>query len=178
MGDVASRRWALRVNLLASSPVTGNTARIALLRGAGIQIEGPVDLRPHFWIYGDRLVVGPWTFVSYGCHIENRELVRIGAGCAIANQVTIITSTHDVGRASARAGTYRGAPVSIGDGTWIGARAVILPGVTVGRGCVIGAGAVVTRDCAPDTVYVGSPARALRLLSSEGPMIERDTRAL
>jgi acetyltransferase-like isoleucine patch superfamily enzyme len=88
---------------------TGKAARIALLRGAGIQIE------PHSWIYGDRLTVGPRTFIGYGCHIENREHVRIGAGCAIANQVTIVSSTHQFGPPSARAGEYRGAPVTIED---------------------------------------------------------------
>jgi maltose O-acetyltransferase len=178
MGDVASRRWAFRVNILAASPLVRLNVRVALLRRAGIRVDEPVDLRPHSWIYGDRLTIGTGTFISYGCHIENREPVSIGAGCAIANQVTVITSTHHIGPETGRAGDYAGAPVSIEAGCWIGARATILPGVTIGHGCVIGAGAVVTRDCAPDTVYVGSPAKALRSLSSEAPVVQPDARAL
>ena len=44
----------------------------------------------------------------------------------------------------------------------IGANAVILPGVTIGEGAVVGANSLVTKDCKPWTIYVGSPARALR----------------
>lgn len=163
------------MNILAASPLTAQTARSALLRRAGIQIEGPVDLRPHSWIYGDRLSIGSGTFISYGCRTENREQVSIGAGCAIANQVTIITSTHEIGPGSARAGVYAGAPVAVEAGCWIGARATILPGVTIGSGCVIGAGAVVTRNCQPDHVYVGVSALAIRALSDGEPRAEAAT---
>jgi acetyltransferase-like isoleucine patch superfamily enzyme len=44
----------------------------------------------------------------------------------------------------------------------IGANAVILPGLVIGEGAAIGAGSVVTKECEPWTIYVGSPARALR----------------
>lgn len=44
----------------------------------------------------------------------------------------------------------------------IGANTVILPGVVIGEGVAIGAGALITKDCEPWTIYVGSPARALR----------------
>jgi len=44
----------------------------------------------------------------------------------------------------------------------VGAEAVILPGVTIGEGTVIGANSLVRRDCEPWTVYVGSPARAIK----------------
>jgi acetyltransferase-like isoleucine patch superfamily enzyme len=44
----------------------------------------------------------------------------------------------------------------------IGANAVVLPGVTIGEGAAIGANSLVRADCNPWTVYVGSPARAIR----------------
>jgi galactoside O-acetyltransferase len=44
----------------------------------------------------------------------------------------------------------------------IGANTVILPGLVIGEGAAIGAGSVITKDCEPWTIYVGSPARALR----------------
>jgi len=44
----------------------------------------------------------------------------------------------------------------------IGANTVILSGVTIGEGAAIGANSLVSRDCEPWTIYVGSPARALR----------------
>jgi galactoside O-acetyltransferase len=44
----------------------------------------------------------------------------------------------------------------------IGANTVILPGVVIGEGAAIGAGSVVTKECEPWTIYVGSPAKAVR----------------
>jgi galactoside O-acetyltransferase len=44
----------------------------------------------------------------------------------------------------------------------VGANAVILPGVRVSEGAVVGANSLVMKDCAPWTVYVGSPARAVK----------------
>ena len=38
------------------------------------------------------------------------------------------------------------------------------PGVTIGSGCVIGAGSVVVRDCGENGLYVGNPAKRIRLL--------------
>ncbi len=168
MNDASSRRWTLRVNLFAASPLVRDQTRVRMLRAAGIEIGRSVDFRAHCWIYGDRLSIGDKSFVSYGCHIENREHVLIGAGVSLATQVSIITSTHEFGGEEKRAGRYAGMPVTLEDGVWVGARAVILPGVTLGRACVIGAGAVVTRDCAPGGVYVGTPARLHRMLEPAG----------
>jgi acetyltransferase-like isoleucine patch superfamily enzyme len=49
----------------------------------------------------------------------------------------------------------------------IGANSVVLPGVTIGEGAVVGANCLVTRDCEPWTLYVGSPAKPLRLRPKE-----------
>ena len=51
--------------------------------------------------------------------------------------------------------------VNIGNSCHIGAGAAVMQNLTVGDGVLLGAGAVVTRDLAPNTVYVGIPARAL-----------------
>jgi acetyltransferase-like isoleucine patch superfamily enzyme len=45
----------------------------------------------------------------------------------------------------------------------IGTNAIVFPGVTVAEGCVVGAGSVVTKDTRPWTVYVGNPARPVRI---------------
>lgn len=57
--------------------------------------------------------------------------------------------------------------VHIGRHAIVGANAVILPGVTIGEGAVVGANALVTQDCEPWTVYVGSPAKAVKLRPHE-----------
>ncbi len=45
----------------------------------------------------------------------------------------------------------------------IGTNAIIMPGVTIAEGCVIGANSLVTKDTEPWTIYVGSPAKPLKI---------------
>jgi acetyltransferase-like isoleucine patch superfamily enzyme len=54
-------------------------------------------------------------------------------------------------------------PIVIDDDVWIGAGAKILGGSHVGNGCVIGANAVVKGPTLPFGVYVGNPARLLKM---------------
>jgi maltose O-acetyltransferase len=160
----SSRPWALLVNVIAASPIVSVNRRKKLWRLAGMTIPDHVNLRPHCWVYSDQLTIGAGTLIGHRCHFENRELpIIIGRHCSLADQVTIGTSTHEIGPHEQRAGAVRAdASVVVEDGCWIGTRALLLPGVRIGAGCVIGAGAVVTRDCAPDGVYAGVPARRLR----------------
>jgi maltose O-acetyltransferase len=150
--------------MVAANPLLTNASRVRLWRWAGMSVGDDVDVRPHTWVFSDRLTIGDGVLLGYDCHIENREAVAIGAGCAVAPQVTILTSTHTIGARERRAGPYAGLPVAIGAGCWVGARAIILPGVTLGDGCVVGAGSVVTRDVDADTVVAGVPAMLVREL--------------
>jgi galactoside O-acetyltransferase len=49
----------------------------------------------------------------------------------------------------------------------IGTNVVIMPNVTIGEGSVVGACALVTEDTEPWTVYVGIPARPIKLRPRE-----------
>jgi len=49
----------------------------------------------------------------------------------------------------------------------IGTNAVIMPGVTLGEGSVVGACSFITKDTEPWTIYVGNPARPLKLRRKE-----------
>jgi acetyltransferase-like isoleucine patch superfamily enzyme len=49
----------------------------------------------------------------------------------------------------------------------IGTNAIVFPGVTIAEGCVVGAGSVVTKDTRPWTIYVGNPARPVRIRENE-----------
>ena len=44
----------------------------------------------------------------------------------------------------------------------VGTNAIIMPGVTLREGSVVGAGSLLNRDTEPWTIYVGTPARAIR----------------
>jgi acetyltransferase-like isoleucine patch superfamily enzyme len=53
----------------------------------------------------------------------------------------------------------------------VGTNAIVMPGVTLSEGSVLGAGSLLGRDTEPWTIYVGTPARAIKLRQKE-KMIE------
>lgn len=53
--------------------------------------------------------------------------------------------------------------IKIGKSAMVGSRALLLAGITIGEGAVIGAGAIVTKNCVPFGVYVGCPAKLVRM---------------
>lgn len=53
--------------------------------------------------------------------------------------------------------------IEIGRFAGIGTNVVIMPGVKIAEGSVIGAGSLVTKDTEPWTIYMGTPARAVKL---------------
>jgi len=106
-----------------------------------------------------QLTVGTGTFIGIGTVLTARERIDIGAGCQIAEYVTIRDQDHVVGADGVSASQFKTAPIVIGNNVWIGAKATITKGVHIGDGAVIGAGAVVTRDVPAGQTVVGVPAR-------------------
>lgn len=49
----------------------------------------------------------------------------------------------------------------------VGVNCCVMPGITLGIGSVVGAGSVVTKNTEPWTVYVGSPAKPVKLRDKE-----------
>jgi acetyltransferase-like isoleucine patch superfamily enzyme len=157
-------RWNLLVNVVAATAIVGERRRARLLRRAGMRVAADARVQHGCWFYGAGVAIGAATWVNHGCYFDARGPIEIGARCDLGMQVMLCTSSHAPGDRSRRAGSYRTAPVRVGDGCWLGTRAVVLPGVTIGEGCVVAAGAVVTRDCAPHGFYAGVPARRVREL--------------
>jgi maltose O-acetyltransferase len=164
--DARSWLFDLVVNVILQSPLVPRLVRSFGLRSFGMQIQ-TYDFYPRCTIRTNKLRIGRTTLINMGCHFDNDALVEIGSNVAVAMQVTFVTSTHDIGPSTNRAGPLRLQPISVGDGCWIGARATILPGVIIGHGCVIAAGSVVTADCAPGGLYAGVPARLVRELGDD-----------
>jgi len=99
------------------------------------------------------IVVGARTNIQEGAmlHSDPGAPLTIGEGCTIGHHAIL----H---------GCTIGADVLVGMG------ATILNGAVIGDGCLVGAGALVTEGKVfpPDTLIVGSPARAVRTLPPEG----------
>lgn len=107
---------------------------------------------------------GGHTFFNEEAYVDAHGPVTIGKGVAFGPQVMILTTTHEMGPTTSRAGKIITLPVVIGDGVWIGARVTILPGVTVSAGAVVAASAVVVSDLTQNGLYGGVPAKLIRLL--------------
>jgi acetyltransferase-like isoleucine patch superfamily enzyme len=49
----------------------------------------------------------------------------------------------------------------------VGTNAIVMPGITMSEGSVLGAGSLLNRDTEPWTIYVGTPARAIKIRQKE-----------
>jgi acetyltransferase-like isoleucine patch superfamily enzyme len=119
---------------------------------------------------GDDVSVGTSSILEFGNRIGNR--VRIHSGCFLE----MVTLEDDVfiGPNSVftddphpmKCPSYKKCKggVKVKAFARIGANSTILPGVVIGRNALVGAGSVVTKDVEDDTVVVGNPARAIKLV--------------
>lgn len=170
LGERNPRLWlALRlVGLLP--PLAFSRLRVGLLRRVGVSIGAGTVVGGHMRISGARhaernLRIGATCFINEGCRFEAGGPITVGDRVYIGQDVTVLTTTHELGPHEQRCGPVMVAPVSIGSGAWLGAQCVLLPGADVGAGAVVAAGAVVTGPVAPDDMVGGVPARRLRCLA-------------
>lgn len=128
-------------------------------RLAGIKIGSGSTI--HMWanFYQPKNIeIGKDTIIGDHCFLDGRATLKIGSHTAIASQVLIYNSEHDIHSEDFKPIEE---PVEIGDYCFIGARSIILPGVKIGRGAVVASGAVVTKDVSEKTVVGGIPAREI-----------------
>ena len=100
--------------------------------------------------------VGSDTIIGEHAILDGRDSLKIGNHVALASEVMIYNSQHDMQAADFHATS---GPVTIEDYAFIGPRVIILPNVTVGRGAVVAAGAVVTKNVPAFAVFGGVPAK-------------------
>ena len=155
---------------LAGHVLTPQRLRIRLLRAAGVTVERHLEVLSGLRITGEgRLTIGDCSFVNHECLIDTAGDVTIGRNVALANRVSLLTSSHETDDPRARAGRRVLAPIVVGDGAWLGANVTVLGGVTIGEGAVVAAGSVVRADVPPHTLVGGVPARVLRALPVDDP---------
>lgn len=105
------------------------------------------------------------TFIGRNCVIVAREKITIAANCQIAEMVVIRDQNHkfnDSHLTIAEQG-FTVSPIEIGDNVWLAAKSTILAGSVIGNNTVVGANAVVRGKLDCNSVYVGVPAKKVKI---------------
>lgn len=141
------------------SYIPSHTFRKLIYRLGGIKIGFGSTLHMGIKFYETKnIIIGQDTIIGENSVLDGRDELRIGNHVAIASEVMIYNSQHDLNDENFNAISK---PVIIDDYVFIGPRAIILPGVKIGRGAIVGAGAVVTKDVLENTIVGGVPAHEI-----------------
>ena len=138
------------------SYIPSHTFRKLIYRLGGIKIGLGSTLHMGIKFYETKnIIIGQDTIIGENSVLDGRDELRIGNHVAIASEVMIYNSQHDLNDENFSAIKK---PVIIDDYVFIGPRAIILPGVKIGTGAVVAAGAVVTKDVEDYAIVGGVPA--------------------
>lgn len=137
--------------------------RIQLLKLQGAKIGKHVRLYGSIYIDGAvrNLSIGQESVVNHNVYINCRDRVQIGKKCNISSNVQLLTTGLSLDQK--RKGEHESQPILIDDFVWVGSNAVILKGLKIASGVVIGASSVVNKSIENEGVYVGAPAKLVKL---------------
>lgn len=155
-------------------------SRLILLMFRATQILGnlPVPLLSSFfrnfyiliveWVLGVEL---PWdTKIGSDLRLIHGVGLVVNNGTIIGNNCILRHSTT-IGNKKLSNGSYTGSP-KIGDNVEVGSNVVIIGPITIGNNAVIGAGSVVVKDVPEGAVVVGNPAKVIRVLNCNLPVVD------
>lgn len=100
---------------------------------------------------GDNVTIKPGVQIWDGMKIEDN--VFIGPNVTFTNDVYPKSKNKD----------FKLEKTLIKKGASIGANATILPGLIIGKNSMIGAGSVVTKDVPDNEIWIGNPAKFLKI---------------
>lgn len=119
-----------------------------------------------------RIAIGDYCLICPGVRISSAHEIVIGDNCMMAGSTFITDAdwhgTYDRVRTIGETG-----PVHIGENVWLGDHSTVCKGVTIGENSIIGAGSVVVRDVPPNVIAAGNPARVVRELDGDRPLVKR-----
>ena len=138
--------------------------------GNAVTVVEPVNL--YGCTIGSNTFIGPFVevqkdaIIGQNCRIQSHtficELVTIGNNCFIGHGVMFVNDLFSEGKpANGNKALWKA--TNIGNHVSIGSNATILP-VSICDNVVIGAGAVVTKNITKPGIYVGNPAKFLRVV--------------
>ena len=124
------------------------------------QVIGNVTLGDHTSVWFGVVIRGDTSTISVGkgsnvqdnsvLHADHGMPLVIGEGVTVGHQVMLHGCT-------------------VGNNCLIGIGAIVLNGAKIGNNCLVGAGALVTegKEFSDGSMIIGSPAKAIRMLSPE-----------
>jgi acetyltransferase-like isoleucine patch superfamily enzyme len=115
--------------------------------------------------YGYNLEVGDDVVVHRNVLLDDRGGIVLGNGVSISDYANVYSHTHDI----VDQRDVSNLQTVIGDGVRITYHATVLAGTHVGESGMVGAMAVATRDVRPYHVYVGIPAKSVRVKPNAPP---------
>ncbi len=117
--------------------------------------------------FGYNMEVGDDVVVHRHVLLDDRGGIVLGNKVSIADYANIYSHTHSL----ADQEDVTNATTVLADGVRITYHATVLAGVHVGEQAMVGAGAVLTRDAKPWHLYLGVPAKPVRIKPNAPPGI-------
>jgi acetyltransferase-like isoleucine patch superfamily enzyme len=148
--------------------------------GNNITLLGCADKMTRLTVWSDTkdiqgIIIGDHVLISPGVRISAANRISIADSCMLASHVYITDSDWH--------GIYdRSMPpreksfVVLEENVWVGDSSIICKGVTIGKNSIIGAGSVVTSDIPANVIAAGNPAKIIKQLDPDKPIITRKDR--
>jgi putative colanic acid biosynthesis acetyltransferase WcaF len=135
--------------------------RIFLLRLFGAKIGKYCDVRGSVDVWSPKnLIMKTRSVLAQNVICYNMAIIDIGEGVIVSQGAYLCTGTHDVDDQHFQLEAF---PIVLADGSWICTDAFVGPGAVVNAGAVIGARAVAFGQFKANGIYVGNPAKCIRM---------------
>ena len=148
--------------------------------GSHVTLLGCSDKKTRLTVWSEHkdipgITIGDHVLISPGVRISAAHSITIADSCMLASHVYITDSDwHGIyDRSLPPSQTFR---VVLEENVWIGDSAIVCKGVTIGQNSIVGAGSVVTSDIPANVIAAGNPAKILRALDPDKPVITRKDR--
>lgn len=157
--------WGIAWLFLASwTPPQLHRWRVFLLNifGANVHPTAHVYSSVKIW-YPSNLTMAEFSCLAPRVNCYNMSTISIGKGAIVSQDTVLCGGTHDINNPLFQLITK---PIYIGEGAWIAANCFVGPGVKIADKSVLGACAVTFKDTIKSGVYIGNPAKLLKMRNS------------
>lgn len=114
---------------------------------------------------GDYVHIAPYTCVIGGkdSKLVMKDFSGISAGCKILCGSDDFTQGLMNPQVPLKYRSPKTTTITFERFTCVGVNSVVMPGITLREGSVVGSNSVLTKDTEPWTIYVGSPAKPIKI---------------